>query len=388
MAFRKRNGKWHFRYDITDAITGKRKQKETPGYATKKEATQDSLRILSELENGTYFEEKNITFNKFAEKWIVMYGASGRVKNSTIRLRTGAVKKMGEYFGALKLKEISKLMYQSMLDDLKAKSYAKRTVALVHEAGPQLFRKAVELEMIKTNPTVGCSVPVYQETVEDLESGSSLPKYMERDELALFLKFAKEEGLDQDYAIFVTLAYTGLRVGELCALKWKDIEKVTEQISITKTLYYGGKIEDYELNTPKTKASQRVIDTSNTVLAVLDRHSLWQKEFKMLKRKTYTDKDFVFISATKNFGYPAPIAFIKTRMKRLLKLAGLPLTLSPHALRHTHVSLLAAAGVDLEVIQKRLGHKNDRVTREVYRHVTKKQQKEAPNKFDELMGSQ
>ncbi|MEI4770014.1 tyrosine-type recombinase/integrase [Psychrobacillus sp. FJAT-51614] len=59
---------------------------------------------------------------------------------------------------------------------------------------------------------------------------------MEKEELALFLKTAKERGLELDYLIFLILSYTGIRVGELVALKWKDIDFVNQTISITKRI--------------------------------------------------------------------------------------------------------------------------------------------------------
>ncbi|WP_336497574.1 tyrosine-type recombinase/integrase [Psychrobacillus sp. FJAT-51614] len=63
-----------------------------------------------------------------------------------------------------------------------------------------------------------------------------VPKYLEKEELALFLKTAKERGLELDYLIFLILSYTGIRVGELVALKWKDIDFVNQTISITKRI--------------------------------------------------------------------------------------------------------------------------------------------------------
>jgi integrase len=74
-------------------------------------------------------------------------------------------------------------------------------------------------------------------------------------------------------------------------------------------------------------------------------------------------------------------------MARLLKLAGLNETLTPHSLRHTHTSLLAEAEVVLEDIMERLGHTEDDTTRIIYRHVTKEMKKKASHKFGQLMRS-
>ncbi|AJS61610.1 integrase [Paenibacillus sp. IHBB 10380] len=66
-------------------------------------------------------------------------------------------------------------------------------------------------------------------------------------------------------------------------------------------------------------------------------------------------------------------------------MAGLKTNLTPHSLRHTHVSLLAEAGVNLQDIMDRLGHKDDDTAKNVYLHVTKPKKKEASHKFRELM---
>src|SRR5690554_5244897 len=108
----------------------------------------------------------------------------------------------------------------------------------------------------------------------------------------------------------------------------------------------------------------------------------------MRYRKTYYDKDFVFAQEDEeNAGYPPYIKLIAIRMARLLRLSDLKTELTPHSLRHTHTSLLAEAGVSLEQIMARLGHKDDDTTKNIYLHVTKPKKKEASQKFAELMRS-
>lgn len=82
----------------------------------------------------------------------------------------------------------------------------------------------------------------------------------------------------------------------------------------------------------------------------------------------------------KYLGYPELIKNIGYRMKRLLKLAKLNQSLTPHSLRHTHTSLLAEAGVGLDEIMERLGHRDDKITRNVYLHITKSRKKKRPPK--------
>ncbi len=220
-----------------------------------------------------------------------------------------------------------------------------------------------------------------------MEGRNSLPKYLEKEELKRFLHIAKKLGLDQDYPIFLLMAYTGIRAGELCALKWRDIDFEEQTISISKTYYNPtNNRKEYKLLTPKTPAAVRIIDIDETVINELSKHKLAQKQTMMKHRDIYHDEDFVFASIDEELpGYPLYIKKIENRMRRLLKMAELNPELTPHSLRHTHTSLLAEAGVSLPQIMERLGHKDEDTTKNVYLHVTKEMKKEASQKFKELM---
>ncbi|ASB90865.1 site-specific integrase [Bacillus sonorensis] len=382
--------KWYYRYDIVDPTTGKRKQKEVGGFRTKAEAEEEAKRIQYELLQGTYIEEKEITFEEFAKEWLIWYENTGKVKVSTIRVRKHEISRLMDYFQYLKMKDITRKQYQEALNDLKARGYAENTIDGAHRTGRMIFKRAVELEVIKTDPTEYAIVPKVQKTVEELEREKELPKYLEKEELAHFLSIIPDHQMDiRDYPIFLTLAYTGMRAGELCALKWSDIDFEEQTISITKT-YYNPRnaIKEYELLTPKTKKSKRVIDVTKDVLIELDKLRKAQKEVRMKYRKTYHNEGFVFAQLDEvNAGYPAYVKLIEIRMKRLLKIADLNPSLTPHSLRHTHTSLLAEAGVSLEQIMDRLGHTDDDTTKNIYLHITKPKKKEASHKFSELMRS-
>ncbi|TWL86754.1 site-specific integrase [Bacillus licheniformis] len=382
--------KWYYRYDIVDPTTGKRKQKEVGGFRTKAEAEEEAKRIQYELLQGTYIEEKEITFEEFSKEWLIWYENTGKVKVSTIRVRKHEISRLMDYFQYLKMKDITRKQYQEALNDLKARGYAENTIEGAHRTGRMIFRRAVELEVIKTDPTEYAIIPKVQKTVEELEQEKELPKYLEKEELAHFLSIIPDHQMDiRDYPIFLTLAYTGMRAGELCALKWSDIDFEEQTISITKT-YYNPRnvIKEYELLTPKTKKSKRVIDVTKNVLIELDQLRKVQKEVQMKYRKTYHNEGFVFAQLDEvNAGYPAYVKLIEIRMKRLLKIANLNPSLTPHSLRHTHTSLLAEAGVSLEQIMDRLGHTDDDTTKNIYLHITKPKKKEASHKFSELMRS-
>ena len=380
--FRKRsNGKWSFTIDIgIDPKTGRRMQKTKSGFNTKKEAQEEAARLQAELIQGTYIEEKNVLFKDFAYEWLDIYEQAKEVKPGTIRVRKHEIQRLMDYLAHLKMKDITRTTYQKALDKLVERGFARNTLEGVHRTGRMIFKKAIELEVIKKDPTEFAFVRKPKQTIEEL------PKYLEKEELALFLKTADEHGLELDNVIFPLLAYTGIRIGELVALKWIDIDFKESTININKTLYDPtNNIKDFQLVSPKTKSSNRVIVVDDFIMKKLRKHLARQNELKMLLRDEYQDQGFVFTSVEKNPGYPMHRKTIENRMKRLLKLSKLNESLTPHSLRHTHTSLLAEAGVSLELIMERLGHSDDRTTRNVYLHVTKTAKKEASQKFSELM---
>ncbi|KAA0560874.1 site-specific integrase [Bacillus sp. CH30_1T] len=380
--------KWAFTIDIgLDPITGKRKQKVKSGFITKQEAEEAAATLIHEVNQGIYLEETDKTFSDFAAEWLPVYSDSKDVKPGTIRVRLHEIGKLLTYFAQLKLKDITRKMYQDALNDLKDQGYSDSTRDGINRTGRMIFRKALELELIKKDPTEFAYVKKDKKTIEQLEE-EEIPKYLEKEELALFLETAKNSGLEHDYLVFLLLAYTGIRVGELVALKWKDVDFINHNISITKTYYNpNNNTLEYQLVTPKTRKSRRKIVVDEEVIGALMKHKEVQNEVIKRIGKGYYDQDFIFAKMERKFGYPIVIKTVQNRMKRLLNMADLNSSLTPHSLRHTHTSLLAEAGVSLEQIMDRLGHTDDQITKNVYLHVTHEMKKEASQKFSELMRS-
>ncbi|MGG3272578.1 tyrosine-type recombinase/integrase [Priestia aryabhattai] len=379
---------WSFVVDIgRDPATGKRKQKTKGGFRTKQEAESAAMELIYELNQGLYVQEKDVTFHDFAKEWLLMYSQKNNVKPGTIRIRQHEINKLLPYFSLLKLKDIKAKRYQDALNDLKEKGYADNTLDGVHRTGRMIFKKAIEMKMIKTDPTEFAYLKKDRKTIEELEK-QEIPKYMEKEELALLLQTSFQKGLDLDYLVFLTLSYTGMRVGELVALKWKDIDFNDNTISITKTYYNPtNNTREYQLVPSKTRKSKRTLVVDEAVITVFKEHMELQGKTKERLGEAYLDDGFVFAKHDRHPGYPIFIKTVENRMARLLKLANLNPDLTPHSLRHTHTSLLAEAKVGLEEIMDRLGHCDDETTKNVYLHVTKEMKKEASHKFAQLMRS-
>lgn len=264
-------------------------------------------------------EESDVTFEGFAYEWLSLYEGTGIVKESTVRIRRHEIKRLTDYFAKLKLKDSTRRQYQNALNDLKKRGYAQNTIDGAHRTGRMIFKKAVELEILIKDSTEYTQIPKQQKTIEELEGRNSLPNYLEKEELKHFLHIAKKLGLDQD----LLMAYTGVRAGELCALKWRDIDFEEQTISISKTYYNPtNNRKEYKLLTPKTPTAVRIIDIDETVINELSKHKLAQKQTMMKYRDIYNDEDFVFASIDEELpGYPLYIKKLENRMRRLLKMA-------------------------------------------------------------------
>jgi integrase len=381
---------WSYIVDVgIDPSTGNRKQEKKGGFKTKSAAQAACAIVVREVEQGIHIKESEITFEDFSKEWLADYENTGNPKKeSTILVRKREIARLMPFIGKFKMKDTTRRHFQSALNSLKEKQYSQSALIGSYTTGRMIFKKAVEFEYIKTDPTTYASIPKSVKTIDNLELEEEVIKYLEKSELSLFLKTAKDKGLGKDYLIFLLLAYTGLRVGELCALKWKDIDFDGGSVSITKTLFNPKcDAKKYKLTTPKTKASKRKISIEEIVLEELKKHKAKQNLVIMKNRDTYHDKDFIFAKENIEHGYPEHVNTIGRHMRSILKKAGLNTSLTPHSLRHTHTSLLAEAGVSLPEVMERLGHKNARTTILVYTHTTKAMKKEASRKFGELMKS-
>lgn len=376
----KRGDKWAYIVNVAnDPSTGKRRQITKSGFRTKKEAQLAANKLEESILNGGVIRESNITFETFANEWLEYYGT--QVKVSSVRARRIAMKHLVSTWGHLPLRKITKHMYQSRINNLN-KEFSHNYIDSIHTTGNMIFKHAIRQDLIKTNPTYGFVMPKKQVTVEDIEEDEVKEKFLELNELKTFLRITKEQELYLDYLCFATLAYTGMRLGEMLALKWNDLDLTKKTIRITKTYYNpNNKSTGYQLLTPKTKKSIRTIMIDDGLVALFKAHKREQMELKMKQRLVYEDQDFIF---AENIGHPRVMKQVVLRLQRLMKHLDVNKHITPHSFRHTHTSLLIEAGAGVKEIQERLGHSDINTTMNIYAHMTKNIEEKTSHKFSEL----
>lgn len=369
-----------------DPVTGKRRQIKRRG-KTQREAKKRVERAIRSLEDDNIDEAlaKKITFEQAARHWLDVYSMTG-VKNNTLRSRKYAIQVLNRYFAKSPLANITPIRYQKMINDVFEK-YSKATIELVNGTAGLIFKQAIKDKIIKENPKEGVVIPREQKTIKDIETNPIEEKYLERWELEEFLEAVREHGLKHDKEWFYLLAFSGMRVGEMLSLKWSDINFTTNEIRIIKTLYNpNNNMREYELTPPKTMGSIRTIVMEDEIMDVLKEHRKQQTKLKMKYRHQiddYHDENFVFCRTN---GYPFSQHDIWERMKRLVKRTNIKKNASPHILRHTHISMLTEANVDIATIMERVGHEDMKTTMNIYTHVTKKMKQDASEKVKRLFG--
>ena len=168
------------------------------------------------------------------------------------------------------------------------------------------------------------------------------------------------------YPIVYLGSVTGMRLSELLALRWRDIDLENKIILVYSSSHYGIGEDAHHINTTKEGKPKSHIDITDQDVKFLKRYKKEQLEHKMRYRKSYIDNDLVF--AKKNGTYLRNDTVSK-EFTGFVNSIGYDVTF--HALRHTHCTLLIAAGVPVMYVARRLGHQNPNTTNAMYSHVEK-----------------
>jgi integrase len=373
MASIKPRGKtWSYSVSLgTDPITKKQIQKTKSGFASRSEAKKaaDELEYKFKLERGKLLSKRN-KFSEVVEDWLSTYEQG--VKKSTLNIRKKAINKIIPIWGNQKVDAITNTTYQVLMTSL-SRDYSKNYVDSIHHTLSQVFKFAKRRKLIYELP---CLDITFRKRYDD-DDNENLENFLERNELADFLELAKNSKNYDDYFIFFTLALTGLRIGELMALQWKNINFETNTLHVTHTLYNpNNNSNTYELTLPKTKKSKRTIQIADSLLVELIKYKAHvEKEFKK-----QASTNFVFF---KDNYKPLTNTFVRNRLKAILgdekkdkeeKRYGKNITL--HSFRHTFASLLIEYGMSVMDVAELLGHSDTTITMKIYTHVTTKRQLE------------
>lgn len=170
----------------------------------------------------------------------------------------------------------------------------------------------------------------------------------------------------QQRTMIITLLYTGMRLGELCGLEWKDIDSEKQMIAVRRSSQYlpGKGIFTKE---PKNKSSIRTNKYAPELFALLREYRIWQTEQRLKVGDRWQDCDRLF---TQWDGSPIYPASVSAWFHKWIANTDLP-RITVHSLRHTNATLLISGGVDIRTVSRRLGHSQTSTTMNIYAHAIK-----------------
>jgi integrase len=203
--------------------------------------------------------------------------------------------------------------------------------------------------------------------------------FLTPEQVGSFLSAARGDRLEALYVVAVT---TGMRQGELLALRWSDVDLKGHTLRIRATLL--ATKARFEFAEPKSARSRRQISLTLTAVAALRRHRAAQLEERIHIGAARTDHDLLFASEV---GGPLDGSNILRRsFYPLLRRAGLP-HVRFHDLRHSAATLMLSRGVPLKIVSEILGHSQISITADTYMHVTLGMQREAAAAVDAALGT-
>ena len=180
-------------------------------------------------------------------------------------------------------------------------------------------------------------------------------------------------------ALLTLAVATGMRRGEILALRWSDIDFGEGSLQVRHTVNRAGKYGILE-HAPKTEKSKRRIMLPRFVLDVLKKQRDHQDQLRLQAGSTWQDLNLVFSTDAGNFVEGTDL---NRRFKRLLKEAGLP-DMRFHDLRHSAATILLGKGVHPKLVQELLGHSQMSITMDRYSHVLPSMQRDMMKGLDDL----
>ena len=341
----KKTGKWLIQYRYTD-WQGKRRKSTKRGFATKREAEEW-------LRNSLITQKADFDM-KFEDFW-KMYCADmeTRLREHTMRTKKYIVElKILPYFGNKRVNDITAADIRQWQNELIKMGYSPTYLKTINNQLSAIFNYAIRYYDLKSNPCAKAGSMGKSKT-EEMD-------FWTVEEFRKFIDSVMNKRLS--YMAFMTLYWTGMRLGELLALNPKDVDLEKRTISITKSYQRLGKKD--VITPPKTPKSKRVITVP---------------EFLAVDIKDYMDSLYDLQENDKLF--PITKYSLEHEMQRGSKESGVK-RIRVHDLRHSHASMLIELGFSPLEIANRLGHEKVETTLNTYAHLYPNKQTKLAERLD------
>jgi integrase len=326
---------------------------------TREEVRRKLVKAMSDRDGGLVFNAGALTVGEYMDRWLK--DVKDTVRQSTHERYEYAIgPHIKPAIGRIKLKDLTSAQVRWFYRDRLDYGLAPATVHKLHVVLHKALKAAVSDGLIPRNPTASLKLPrIIKEEIDPLD----------QEEARRLLKAARGDRLE---TLYVVALNTGMRQGELLALKWEDVDLERGVLRVRRTL--SRRENAYILGEPKTKKSRRTIRlTAGAVRALRDHLSRQLEEMERMG-SLYQPGGLVHATTTGTIINPSNLR--NRSFKPLLKRAKLrPIRF--HDLRHTCATLLLSSNVNAKIVSEMLGHASIAITLDTYSHLLPDMQESA-----------
>lgn len=352
--------------EIEDAFGNKKRKEVSTGTDKEKEAKKFLRKLMTDIENGTAGNLEKTKMKDLIEHFLSTKEHE-LSPNTRQDYRNILLNHVAPVLGDMQVNKVKAIHLQKYYT-LKLETLAPNSVNKHHRVLKKLFKTAMQLELITVNPADIVDAPKTEKKnvgqVLSIEEVQQLVEYVHGTILEIPVMLA---------------ALCGLRRGEICALKWEDIDFEKGTLTVSKSMC---RLESGEwmLKLPKSDTSAREIQIPSVVIKTLKNRKIWTLENKVRYSNCYSNENFVVCNEFGEFYSPDSLSH---SFSLALEHAGIR-HVRFHDLRHTNATIMLQQGIPMKVASERLGHSTINITADLYTHVTRDLDKEASEKINEV----
>jgi integrase len=349
---------WELKFDISpDPLTGKRRTRRHTVRGSRRDAEIKLAALVTENATGQYVDTSKTTVAEFIERWRRDWAESHVSPKTYERYSELLLNHVASRLGKLPLQKLRAVdlneLYGALLrGDEDHRALAPRSVGHIHRVTHRVLGHAHKWGLVQQNVAAMVTPPRVAAVELELLTPAQVQTVLE-----------KLRGRSI-YPILVAALATGMRRGELLALRWCDVDldravlRVEQSLEQTKA--------GLRFKSPKTKFGRRRITLPASAVTTLREHRKAQQEWRLkLGQGKAAAEALVF--STFDAKPRSPNSLTK-EWREAIMASGLP-RVTLHSLRHTHASHLIAEGLDVLAISRRLGHGSATITLSVYGHM-------------------
>jgi integrase len=331
-------GKWRVGDIQVKRRIGPKRVRSTREGLTRTQAEAELRRMIASLDQVAVQRER-ITIEEAGELLVAYVKAKGR-KRATIETYSSAVRiQLAPFFGTRSLQKIGRREIEAFIVHMAQTGRSPKTTQNALGILHSIFEYARREGWVASNPCTLVEKPRVSERDPDI-------RFLEPEELEALLRGVPDDDLGRvERRMYLAAAMTGMRQGELLALRWRDIDWPARRVRVRRSFVRG------EFATPKSKRSSRSVPLADRLASELDR----------LHQETHYCHDDELVFAHPHMGKPIDRSRLLKRYKAALARGGVrPVRF--HDLRHTFGTRMAAQGVPMRALQEMMGHRDFKTT--------------------------